>query len=79
MKQKELLGNIEHVIWQQCHDDDIKQIVYDSRKAAPGSLFVCVPGEKVDGHDYAEEAITNGAKTLVVEKKRWNYILVSIL
>ncbi|RQD66908.1 MAG: UDP-N-acetylmuramoyl-L-alanyl-D-glutamate--2,6-diaminopimelate ligase [Tindallia sp. MSAO_Bac2] len=79
MKQKELLGNIEHVIRQQCHDDDIKQIVYDSRKATPDSLFVCVPGEKVDGHDYAKEAITNGAKTLVVEKTVELYSGINII
>ena len=28
-------------------------LAYDSRKVGPGTLFFCVPGEKVDGHEFA--------------------------
>ena len=34
----------------------------DSRKITPGSFFVALPGERVDGNDYAKEAIANGAR-----------------
>ena len=31
---------------------DICDIVYDSRKARPGTAFVCMKGETTDGHKY---------------------------
>ncbi|WP_025617896.1 UDP-N-acetylmuramoyl-tripeptide--D-alanyl-D-alanine ligase [Salinispora cortesiana] len=36
-------------------------VEFDSRKVGPGGLFVAFPGERVDGHDYAEGAIRAGA------------------
>lgn len=36
-------------------------VEFDSRKVAPGGLFVAFPGERVDGHDYADGAIRAGA------------------
>jgi UDP-N-acetylmuramyl tripeptide synthase len=29
---------------------DIADLAYDARRAAPGTLFFCVPGFKADGH-----------------------------
>ena len=36
--------------------------------SAPGTLFFCVPGARADGHDFAAEAVANGAVALVVER-----------
>ncbi|MGC4895894.1 UDP-N-acetylmuramoyl-tripeptide--D-alanyl-D-alanine ligase [Micromonospora sp. DT31] len=36
-------------------------VEFDSRKVAPGGLFVAFPGERVDGHDYAVGAVEAGA------------------
>ena len=36
-------------------------VVIDSRKAVPGALFAALPGERVDGHDYAAAAAGRGA------------------
>lgn len=36
-------------------------VVIDSRRAEPGGLFVCLPGERVDGHDFAAAAVAAGA------------------
>lgn len=44
-------------------------LVYDSRKAGPGTLFFCVVGEKVDGHQFAAQVIEAGAVALVVERE----------
>src|SRR5579864_4613999 len=46
----------------------VLDLVYDARHATPGSLFFCVPGEHADGHDFAPDAIANGAVALVVER-----------
>lgn len=32
-------------------------VVSDSRAVEPGALFVAVPGERVDGHDFVDEAV----------------------
>lgn len=37
------------------------QVEYDSRRIGPGGLFVALPGERVDGHDFAGAAIAAGA------------------
>ncbi|RJK96823.1 UDP-N-acetylmuramoyl-tripeptide--D-alanyl-D-alanine ligase [Vallicoccus soli] len=36
-------------------------VVVDSRQVAPGALFVAVPGERADGHDFAAAAVAGGA------------------
>ena len=40
----------------------ITAVVTDSRKVQPGCIFVCFPGERVDGHDYAAKAYQAGAE-----------------
>jgi len=47
---------------------EIADLAYDTRQVGPGALFFCVPGERVDGHDLAVEAVDRGAKALVVER-----------
>ena len=47
---------------------EIADLVYDARAAGPGSLYFCVPGSRADGHDFAPEAVANGAVALVVER-----------
>ena len=46
----------------------IRDLAYDARAVAPGALFFCVPGMRADGHDFAPEAVANGAVALVVER-----------
>jgi len=48
---------------------DVGSLAYDSRKVSPGTLFFCVPGEKVDGHEFAAGAVKAGAAALVVERE----------
>jgi len=48
---------------------DVGSLAYDSRKVGPGTLFFCVPGEKVDGHEFAAGAVDAGAVALVVERE----------
>lgn len=44
------------------------KVEFDSRKVAPGDLFLAVPGERVDGHDYAEAAISGGAVAVLAAR-----------
>jgi UDP-N-acetylmuramoyl-L-alanyl-D-glutamate--2,6-diaminopimelate ligase len=43
-------------------------VTHDSRAVVPGSLFVAVPGEHADGHDFAAAAVRQGATALIVER-----------
>jgi UDP-N-acetylmuramoyl-L-alanyl-D-glutamate--2,6-diaminopimelate ligase len=51
-------------------DREVSSIVYDSRKAAPGSLFVAIRGEKTDGNQFVPAAIERGASAVVSEMPR---------
>ncbi len=46
---------------------DIKNIVYDSRKAKPGSLFVAIPGIRRDGTRFIPDALAGGALAVITE------------
>ena len=46
----------------------ITEAVVDSRQAIPGSLFVALPGEQADGHDFVEEAFERGASLALVQR-----------
>jgi len=44
-------------------------VAVDSRQARPGDLFVAIPGARVDGHDYAADAVSRGARALLAERR----------
>ena len=45
----------------------ITEAVIDSRQAIPGGMFVALPGERVDGHDFVAEAFRRGASFALIE------------
>lgn len=47
----------------------ITEAVIDSRKVIPGSMFVALPGERVDGHDFVEAAFQRGASLALIQRK----------
>ena len=49
-------------------DYEISDIVYDSRKAYEGSLFVCLKGFNTDGHAYAKSAYDRGCRVFLAER-----------
>jgi len=68
MKLKELVESLEVVEIQGELEKEIRGVTYDSRKALPGYLFVCIDGFTTDGHKYAQQAVDNGACALIVQK-----------
>jgi len=49
-------------------DVSVIDVTHDSRAVGPGSLFVAIPGEQHDGHDYVDRAIADGAAGVIVER-----------
>ncbi|MGD7731962.1 UDP-N-acetylmuramoyl-tripeptide--D-alanyl-D-alanine ligase [Propionibacteriaceae bacterium G57] len=45
-------------------------VVIDSRRVTPGALFVALPGDHVDGHDYVGVAAANGAAAALVTSEQ---------
>ena len=71
MKLRNLIETIDYIELVNCDDTSIEfdGISYNSRNTNPNDIFVCLMGEHVDGHEYAEEAIDNGAIACIVERR----------
>ena len=71
MKLRNVIETIDYIELVNCDDTSIEfdGISYNSRNTNPNDIFVCLMGEHVDGHEYAEEAIDNGAIACIVERR----------
>ena len=49
--------------------DAVFSIVADSREVTGGSMYVAIPGERVDGHDFADDAVASGAVVVLAERQ----------
>ncbi|ASN03948.1 Mur ligase family protein [Virgibacillus necropolis] len=79
MKLSQLIKSIDSVNGLEIEDIDIKGISYHSQKTSNDSLFVCVRGYKVDGHNYLHDAVKKGAKAAVVEEFQENISIPQFL
>jgi len=50
-------------------DVEVTGVAIDTRKLAPGDLFVAFKGDHVDGHDYLAQAAARGASAALVSRK----------
>ena len=69
MKLNEMFKDIPYKLIKGDMELEVSDIVYDSRKVAPGVIFVAIVGSEVDGHKYITDAIKNGAVAILVSKK----------
>lgn len=63
----DILTGLPFTELQGAADVEISAVVFDSRKVVPGCLFVAVKGTQVDGHNYIEKAIQDGAVAVICE------------
>lgn len=69
MRLDKLLQNVE-VLQSDCAmDTEITDIVFDSRRAAPGTAYVAARRIGANGHDYLDAAVENGASVVVAERE----------
>ena len=68
MKLRELLVDTEVAEIVGDTEAEVADLAYDSRTVEPGALFFCVPGQRTDGHQFADRAVERGATALVVER-----------
>ena len=69
MRLHELLGGIGVLGWVGDRSVEVSAITHDSRRAARGSCFACIPGAVTDGHLHAGAAVDAGAVALLVERE----------
>jgi UDP-N-acetylmuramoyl-L-alanyl-D-glutamate--2,6-diaminopimelate ligase len=69
MKLYKLLQDIKYEVINGGVDIDISNISYDSRKIKENSIFICINGANVNGHDYIKEAIKKGALAIIIEEE----------
>ena len=68
MKLSSLLEKLEYTCIQGNTEQEVTDVVYDSRKVTEGSLFICIRGAVVDGHKFVPDVAAKGAKVLIVEE-----------
>ncbi len=66
MKLSTLFNEID-VLHMPKGDVSVTGLSFDSRKTEPGHLFCCLVGTRMDGHDYAQNAVEHGATVLLVQ------------
>ncbi|MBC1473495.1 UDP-N-acetylmuramoyl-L-alanyl-D-glutamate--2,6-diaminopimelate ligase [Listeria grandensis] len=83
MELKKLIQAIPYNRIMQVKEDvlhiEINAVEQDSRQVRDGTLFVCIDGEVVDGHDYAKIAQEQGAVAIVAERMLADVTLPIIL
>ena len=66
------VGEIADIVSGEQHGavpaDPVTSIVVDSREVTAGAMYVAIPGERVDGHDFAQAAIASGAVVVLAER-----------
>lgn len=68
MKLNNLLSAFKYQRIKNCNQDlEVKDIAIDSRLVKKNYLFIAIPGEQTDGHNFIPQAIKNGARVIVVE------------
>lgn len=67
MKLEKIMKELDCFLLQGSTNLNISNLYFDSRKVKENGVFFCLLGETVDGHDYMEEALINGAKVFIVE------------
>ena len=67
MRLQTLLERMEYTCPQGSADIEVTDLVYDSRKVAQGSVFVCIKGAVVDGHTFLPSVCKAGAAAVVVQ------------
>ena len=68
MKLSKICEEIEYTLLQGSLETEVRDVIYDSRKIAPETMFVCMVGAVTDGHKYIPDAIDKGASVIVLER-----------
>ncbi len=67
MRIGEWLTRLSYELLQGSLEQEVDEVIYDSRKARENTVFVCIKGSVRDSHDFIPDVLEKGCKVLVVE------------
>ena len=67
MLLKDLLQQIDYKILQGKLEQQVDEVIYDSRIKTKEGLFIAIKGYDKDGHQFIQAAIDNGVKTVILQ------------
>ena len=70
MQLSQLLEALPSAIVEGPIDCEVAGITYDSRRVTPGMIFVAIPGQHLDGHEFIGVAVERGASAVICERSR---------
>lgn len=68
MKLGQLVRDFEYEVLAGSVDTEVTALVYDSRKAVAGAVFVCISGTVLDAHEFIPEVAEKGVRAIIVER-----------
>ena len=68
MLLSQIIAEVKTLHVEGALDREVTGVTYDSRRVTPGMLFVAVPGQHVDGHDYILNAVDRGAVAVICQR-----------
>src|ERR1700730_355797 len=69
MKLHSLLSHLKLLSPLSCGNPEISSVENDHRLIKEGSLFICIKGYTVDGHNLAGLAAERGARAIIAERE----------
>lgn len=66
---KEWLQGVDYTVLEGTDETEVSDVIFDSRKAAPGTVFLCMKGSRTDSHDFIGDTLEKGCRTFVVERE----------
>ena len=68
MVLSKLVEDYQYTVCKGSLEIEVTDVIYDSRKIKPDTVFVCMVGASFDAHEYISQAIAQGAVAVVVQK-----------
>ena len=68
MKLSKICEKIKYECLQGSMDAEVRDIIYDSRKIAKETMFVCMVGAVTDGHKYIPDAVQRFLETGEIDR-----------
>ena len=70
MQLRQLIQHFPDATVEGPLDREFSGIAYDSRRVTPGTVFVAIPGQNTDGHEFISSAVDRGAAAIICERSR---------
>lgn len=75
----DLLRQLDYTCICGSVEEKVTDVVYDSRKAEAGCVFIALTGAKYDAHEFIPQVLEKGVRVLVVEKEIPAYEGVTVI